>query len=207
MRRKRLALYTFGVFREPAEHPANRGFHDRNDRNFLAAELSEGFIARSGYDGEPGPESWGEQVFPRFYIERGDGWSPSTLSVWEDVISAMAFSYGGIHAEAMKLAREWFEKPIWPPYVLWWVERNHTPAWAEAVARLEFLNDHGAGPHEFDFKNAFDEEGHPTTVDPDALRRMMRLNEERQKLDLPLPFGPVMTVRFPRPTVKSRRER
>jgi hypothetical protein len=181
MKRKRLALYTFAVLREPAEHPANQGFHDRNDRNLLAAELSEGFIARSGYCGEPGPESWGEQVFPRFYIERGDGWSPSTLSLWEDLISPMAFSYGGLHAEAMRHAREWFLKPAWPPYVLWWVERDHMPTWAEAVARHEFLHERNPSLHAFDFKNPFDEEGHPAIVDCEALRLKMRLNEERQR--------------------------
>ena len=181
VKHKRLALYTFGIFREPADHPAIQGFHDRNDGNFLAAELSEGFIARSGYDGEPGPESWGKQVFPRFYIERGDGWSPSTLSLWEDLISPMAFSYGELHAEAMRHARDWFLKPAWPPYVLWWVERDHTPTWAEAVARHEFLHDRNASPQAFDFKNPFDEEGHPTTVDREALRRKIRVNQERQR--------------------------
>src|SRR5262245_42473400 len=82
--------------------------HDRNDRNFRAAESSDGFIARSGYDGEPGPESCGKQVFPRFYVERGDGWSPSTLSLWRDLELPMAFTYAGIHAEAMRYGREWF---------------------------------------------------------------------------------------------------
>ena len=68
-----------------------------------------------------GPQSWGEQVYPRFYVERGDGWSPSTLSLWRDLTALMAFSYSGIHAEAMRHGREWFVKPTWPGYVLWWV--------------------------------------------------------------------------------------
>lgn len=179
MTEKRLALYTFGVFRAPADSSVNQGFHDRNDINFRIAETSEGFIARSGYEDEPGPDSWGKQVFPRFYVERGDGWSPSTLSLWKDLASPMAFSYAGIHAEALKHGKEWFLRPTWPPYVLWWVGDDHTPTWAEAVARHELLHTLGAGPSAFDFKHPFDSEGMPTTVDRDAMRRYAKMNEER----------------------------
>jgi hypothetical protein len=77
----RSALYTFGVFAAPAQVPANDGFHARNDINLRNVDVSDGFIARSGYDGDPGPASWGTQVHPRFCVERGDGWSPSTLSL------------------------------------------------------------------------------------------------------------------------------
>lgn len=75
-----LAIYNFNNFRVASSDPINQGFHDRNDLNFRAAEVSEGFVARSGYEGEEGPSSWGPQVFPRFYIENGDGWAPSSLS-------------------------------------------------------------------------------------------------------------------------------
>lgn len=175
---KRVALYTFGVFRAPADDPLNQGFHDRNDINFVIAELCEGFIARSGYDDEPGPESWGSQVFPRFYIERGDGWSPSTLSLWIDLESPMAFTYAGIHAEAMRHGREWFLKPAWPPYALWWVEGDHVPTWTEAVIRHEYFHDHEASPFAFDFKTPFDENGCPTLINREAVKRMKRLNEK-----------------------------
>jgi hypothetical protein len=181
MKGKQLALYTFGVFRAPANDAVNQGFHDRNDRNLIAVDLSEGFIARSGYDDEPGPESWGAQVFPRFYVERGDGWSPSTLSLWKDLASPMAFSYAGIHAETLRRGREWFLKPAWPPYALWWVEWDHTPTWTEAVKRHEFLHDHNASPFAFDFKTAFDQEDRSTIIDRDAVKRNTRLNEERQR--------------------------
>lgn len=181
MRSKRLALYTFGQFRELAEHPVNDGFHQRNETNLLAVDVSAGLIARSGYEGEPGPESWGLQVFPRFFIDQGDGWAPSTLSLWENLESPMAFSYTGIHAEALKHGREWFHKPAWPPYVLWWVLPGHTPDWAEAIARHEFLHDHGSTAHAFNFKAPFDELGQRTQIDMEAVKRLSRLNEERQK--------------------------
>ncbi|MGF7009073.1 DUF3291 domain-containing protein [Aminobacter sp. BE322] len=180
MKGKNLALYTFGVLRTPAADPQNQGFHDRNDINFAAAEASQGFVARSGYEDEPGPASWGKQVFPRFYLERGDEWSPSTLSLWKDLASPMAYSYAGIHAEARRHGREWFIKPEWPLYALWWADDDHTPTWAEAIARHEHLHDHGAQPFAFDFKKPFDQAGLPTTIDRERFRHYVQLNEERQ---------------------------
>ena len=54
----RVALYTFGIFTRPYADPANDSFHVRNEANLAAVEASAGFIARSGYDGDPGPASW-----------------------------------------------------------------------------------------------------------------------------------------------------
>ncbi|NRG18749.1 DUF3291 domain-containing protein [Rhizobiales bacterium] len=179
MTTRHLAVYTFGNFIRPSEHPSNQGFHDRNDPNFAAVEVADGFIARSGYDDEPGPESWGEQVYPRFYIEHGDGWAPSTLSLWEDVPSIIAFAYhSGIHAEAMRHGREWFIKPEWPPYALWWVDSGHMPTWAEAIERHEFLHDNGPTAFAFNFKQPFDEKGQPTTIDRDAIKRKAARNAQ-----------------------------
>jgi len=175
----RLALYTFGIFQGSADDPANQGFHDRNDAAFAAAEAAEGFIARSGYAGEPGPASWGEQVYPRFYVERGDEWSPSTISLWRDLESAMAFSYSGLHAESLKLGRNWMVKPQWPPYALWWVDAAHTPDWPEAVARHEHLADHGSTPRAFDFKTPFDGHGLAAVIDRARIRQLAALNAAR----------------------------
>lgn len=112
----KLALLTFGLFRAPAEDPVNQGFHDRNDAILEVAERSAGFLGRSGYGDEPGTVSWGPQVFSQFYVEKGDGWTAATLSLWADIESAMAFSYAGLHAEALRHGREWFVEPQWPPY-------------------------------------------------------------------------------------------
>lgn len=142
----------------------------------MLAERADGFIARSGYADEPGPESWGVQVYPRFYEERGDGWSPSTLSLWSDIESPMAFSYGGYHAETMRHGREWFPKQEWPPLVLWWVADGHRPEWSEGVVRLEHLHDNGPSPFAFDFRNAFDGNGAPMRADTAEIRRKMGLN-------------------------------
>jgi hypothetical protein len=170
----RLAIYNFGMFRERAEDPANQGFRDRERPNFVASERAPGFIARSGYAGEPGPPSWGQQVFPRFYVERGDGWSPATLSLWNDLESLMAFTYFGVHAEALGRASDWFVEQQWPPYVLWWVADSHTPGWKEAVERFEHLDDHGPTPTAFNFQIAFDEQGLRTSIDRQSAAQLAR---------------------------------
>ncbi|MCB8838041.1 DUF3291 domain-containing protein [Aurantimonas sp. VKM B-3413] len=161
----RLALYSFGLLDRPLDHPANRGFRDRNEANFTAAETSPGFIARSGYDGDPGPPSWGRHLYPRFYKELGDGHSPSTLSLWTSLAAAYSFTYRDpIHRDAMRKGSQWFRRGGWPPYVLWWVDADHVPTWEEAVAHFEQLNDNGPTPQAFNFQAPFDAAGLATAV-------------------------------------------
>ncbi|MGI9462714.1 MAG: DUF3291 domain-containing protein, partial [Aestuariivirgaceae bacterium] len=164
------ALYTFGIFIEPAEHPSNDGFHRRNDPILDLVDKAPGFIARSGYEDEPGSRPWGRQVWPRFYEERGDGWSPATLSLWTDLESPMAFAYYGLHAEALSHGRQWFRKPEWPPYVLWWVDGQHKPDWTQAVERHEHLHDHGPSAYAFTFKQPFDTAGKAMVLDKVKVR-------------------------------------
>ncbi|MEM9267642.1 MAG: DUF3291 domain-containing protein [Pseudomonadota bacterium] len=171
-----LALYTFGQFLRPAEDPANQGFFDLNDPIFEVVDATPGLIARSGYADEPGPEVWGEEVYPHWYRERGDGWAPATLSLWEDMEALFAFTYTGLHAEALKRGREWFEEPRWPPMVLWWHGADAPPTWSEAVARHLHLHEHGPSAFAFSFKAPFDVDGAPTRLDP------MRLRQAKQRL-------------------------
>lgn len=166
-----LALYTFGVFAKPADDPANDGFHALNDPIFAAVDHAPGLIARSGYASDPGPASWGPEVYPQFYRERGDGWSPATLSLWTDLESMFGFAYFGLHAVALKRGREWFQKPSWPPNVLWWHGDAAPPTWAQAVARHQHLHDRGPTPRAFDVKHPFDVTGAPTRLDPARIRR------------------------------------
>ncbi len=160
-----LALYTFGQFAKPADDPANQGFHELNDPILDIVDQAPGLLARSGYASDPGPESWGEEVYPEFYVERGDGWSPATLSLWQDMESLFAFTYFGLHAEALKRGHEWFEKPTWPPLVMWWHAGSENPTWAEGVMRHKHLHTNGSTPFAFTFKQPFDEDGASTKLD------------------------------------------
>ena len=174
---ERVALYTFGVFAVPSDDPVNDGFHTRNDPILEAVDSAPGLIARSGYADEQGPQPWGEQVYPSFYVERGDGWSPATLSLWSDLESAFAFSYSGLHAEALAHGREWMVKPEWPPYALWWVTGDHQPTWHEAVARHLQLHENGSSSDAFNFKKPFDALGRKVSIDRSLVKEIAAREE------------------------------
>ena len=165
-----LALYTFGMFLRPAADPANDGFHALNDPVLDAVDKAEGMIARSGYASDGEGRTWGPEVYPRFHRDNGDGWAPATLSLWRDLESVAAFTYTGLHATALRRGREWFQKPAWPPLVLWWHMDEAPPTWAEGVRRHEHLHDHGPTPDAFNFAQAFDSNGALQPLDRDRLR-------------------------------------
>ena len=50
------------------------------------------------------------------------------------------------------------------------------PSWPEGVERLEFLHDRKASAHVFDFRNPFDEDGNPTVIDRESVKRTMGFN-------------------------------
>ncbi|WP_269583699.1 DUF3291 domain-containing protein [Roseibium sp. Sym1] len=176
----RLALYTFGQFRTRADHPDVDIFHAEEPRVWAAMERAEGFIARSGYDDEPGPDSWGEQVYPRYWQDNGDGWAPSIISIWQDLETAMAAVYRGPHAEILREGPKFMQEDTdYPAYVLWWVPDTHQPDWEEAVERFELLGDTGPSPEAFSFKAAFDPAGKPVTANSDLARQIAERNRLR----------------------------
>ncbi|MBX5161747.1 MULTISPECIES: DUF3291 domain-containing protein [unclassified Rhizobium] len=181
MQSARLALYNFGLHIAPAESETVEGFVLREPLNFEAAGRACGFIGRSGYPGYPGARSWGVQVFPRYIEGSGFTSAPSSLSLWADIECLMAFTYNGVHAEALKHARNWNVTQTWPPLVLWWVSGHHRPDWQEGVEHLEYLADHGQSPRAFTFKQAYGPGGAETTIDRDRVRELAARNAETQK--------------------------
>ncbi len=175
----KLALYTFGLFMEEDDHPANDSFWELNDRIFAIVDRCKGLIARSGYEGEDGPESWGREVFPHFAREHGRETAPSTLSLWESIEAAMAFAYSGLHAEALRRGREWNIKPAWPPYAAWWWPHDAPPEWSDAVRLHKRLHDNGPSPEVLTFKSPFGPQGDGVTLDRGEIRRLSDLNSQR----------------------------
>ncbi len=164
-----LALYTFGQFIRPAEAAQNDGFHAINDAVLRAIEAAPGFVARSGYDDDENPKSWGFQTYPRFRPSHPppiDDWAPSTLSLWRDINSAQKATYSGLHLRALKQGRKWFQQGDWPGLVMWWIHSDRLPNWTEGSAKLEALHDHGPTPAAFTFTTAFDATGAPITPNP-----------------------------------------
>jgi Domain of unknown function (DUF3291) len=168
----RVALTTFALMKQAYGHPEVQGFLNRSPAVFREAERSPGFIARAPVvpldEGRAGTVerawgSWGPLRVPRYYpggrTARTDS-RASTLSLWTDLSSALRFVYKSpFHREALQRRQEWFLKPEWPSYALWWVDDTHTPTWEEACTRLEHLYDHGTSPVAFTFKSAFDANG------------------------------------------------
>ena len=173
MRAHHLAVYTFSQFVDRADSPVLKDFFDSEPPVLRELEAADGFIARSGYDSDEGPESWGEQVFPKFWRDNGDGWAPSTLSLWTTPEALAAATYHGQHGAAYRRGREWNIPPIeWPGYVLWWVEAGHRPDWREAVERHEHLGDHGPTPKAFTFKQLFQPDGTPAKLESAKVRKL-----------------------------------
>ena len=177
---KHLAMYNFGLHVAPYESPAVEGFRLREDANFEAAARAHGFVGRSGYDGMPGPACWGRQVFPRFVEDSGFATAPSSLSLWTDIESLMAFSYSGVHADALKHARHWNVKQSWPALVLWWVDAGVIPEWKDGAERLERLHDEGPSAVVFTFKQPYLADGNPATIDRARVKEIAASNTAGQ---------------------------
>ena len=170
----RIAFTTFAILQQPYGHPKVQEFDDRTPIVFQEAEDSPGFIARakevsgselSNFERDWG--AWGRFAVPRFYTygrETETDQRASTLSIWQDLPSVFQFVYSGLHVEAFKKRAEWFLKPQWPSYAIWWIGDDHVPQWEEACRKLEQLHDHGPSPEVFDFKKCFDETGAPVKV-------------------------------------------
>lgn len=92
----------------------------------------------------------------------------------------MAFSYNGVHADALKHGRNWNIKPNWPPLVLWWGAEHRIPDWSDGAGRLEHLHDHGASARAFTLKEPFTADGEAYAIDRDKVRRIAAENTKGQ---------------------------
>lgn len=191
----RIALLTCVIGVAPRVSERMKGFAQRIDAVEAEAEQYPGCVAMARvanppetnpYEQDWGP--WGTYVTPRFYTgprERELRTDAETLSVWDDLESVFAFSYSGLHAEALRHRREWFPKGEFPIYVAWWVADDHIPTWTEACERIDYLHQNGASPHAFDFRHPFDAEGQPVKI-----RRKADPSSERRSSSEPLVESP-----------------
>lgn len=156
----RISFFTLGVMKAPAGDSVVQGFVDRLGDVYAAADGSAGFFARSIRDVQTWEHSWGPVIAPKCVP---DGLSLNqlamTLSLWRDLESVAAFSYRGMHGDALSKRGEWFTKGPWPSYVAWWVEGHHQPTWREAVDRIDLLHARGSTSAAFTFRQPFDAAG------------------------------------------------
>jgi uncharacterized protein DUF3291 len=172
----RVAFTTCGLLEEPYGGPRNADFEALTPEVFRAAEAYPGFLERADYAddrddlGDPDRAwgKWGPLQLPSFY-EGGQTdetyLAAQTLSVWRDLASVSGFVFSGIHASALRRRHEWFVRPTWPTYAIWWIDDGHTPTWAEACGRLEILGRSGPTRAAFDLKHAFDQHGGPARIE------------------------------------------
>lgn len=171
----RVAFMTIGVLHVQEEHPAVQEYMDIGGVNFSMAETSYGFIDRTRYDAATEAATWGIIAAPEFFVAVGlaDRLAQS-LSLWQTLEAVFAFSYSGVHAEALSRRKEWFVHPEWPNYVVWWVDDDHISSWQEAYFRYERLRRDGPSPEAFDFKRPFTTDGRPTAIDRALVRQIMQ---------------------------------
>jgi Domain of unknown function (DUF3291) len=161
-----IAFTTFAIMKKAYGHPQVRGFEDLTPAAFRQAEQSPGFIARAtelddrtdltNFERDWG--HWGAFRVPRFYdggFETISDTRASTLSLWKSIEAVRAFVYSGVHKSALAGRGDWFRKPEWPTYAMWWTDPGHTPTWSDAIARLELLHDKGPSREAFTFAHPF----------------------------------------------------
>lgn len=162
---------TLGVLKKPVGDAVVQGFVDRIASVYAAADGSAGFFARSVRNVQTWEHSWGPVVAPAC-VPQGLTLDQlaMTLSLWRDLESVAAYSYSGLHGDALAKRSEWFERGAWPTHVAWWVPEGHQPNWAEGVERLDHLHANGPQPRAFSFKKPFDAAGNPTRLDGQAVK-------------------------------------
>ena len=175
-----LAFTTFGILVADWNQPLVKGFVDRVQDTYAAAESSDGFIDRARrVDARSSSTDWGRFDYPRYIREDQYPRVAATLSLWEDIESVFAYAYSGLHGEGLMHSKEWFLNVDWPTYAAWWVEDDHTPNWEEVRLRLETLHENGPTPMAFNFKRPCGPDGSPITVDHLRVREKMEKNASR----------------------------
>ena len=176
-----LAFHTHTPGLGERSDPVMREFLDALDSVYESARGTDGFIASGERDGQlilhstvdqldNVPENWGDPLTAVAPFYEGYPFVATTLSFWKGLESVAAFSYRGLHGDALKRRSEWFAVTEYPVYVAWWVEDGQTlPTWEEACRRLVLLHENGPSPEAFNFKSSFDESGKPVKLDRDKM--------------------------------------
>lgn len=188
----RVAFTTCALLVEPYGVLRTVPFEELTPTVYSASEEHPGFIERADYaDDREDLEDiardwgkWGPLQLPFFYdggVTEETYRAAQTLSLWRDLPDVWNFVYSGIHASALRRRHEWFLRPAWPTYAIWWVADDHTPTWAEAIRKLELLHASGATSETFSLKQAFDQDGRAVTLGKIAEPGLEQAGERRSR--------------------------
>lgn len=141
---RHLAQLNIGKFRGPRDDPAMADFFNNLDRVNRVAERMPGFVWRLK------DESGNATNIPWV----GDSSYAVNMSVWESVEALEKFVWQTVHSRIYDRKSEFFEKPTKPYFVMWWIEKGHTPTLEEARERLDHLTNNGPSEHAFGWEDA-----------------------------------------------------
>jgi hypothetical protein len=174
-----LVLHTFGILNNPGDHPSTLEFQQATPAVLSSIPGTSGLLKDAVNtfmpDGTSLTEnrSFGVPVTPTFFETNSDRFGLTTLSVWDDIESAVGFSFHREHGEAMKKRKDWFQQEhTWPSSVMWWASDIDTVDWASADEKLVELNDHGPSPNAFTFQSLYSADGTQTKLDHERVQQL-----------------------------------
>jgi len=129
----RLAELNVGYAAYALDDQRMSGFMDNLDTINALAERSLGVVWRIKSDSRKATD----------ISVPGDAEIISSMSVWEDVASLGNYVFNTVHAHFYDRKEEWFQAMTSHHFVMWVVEGNHTPDLAEAIDRVEYLQNTG----------------------------------------------------------------
>jgi len=141
-----IAQINIGRILGTMDSPIMAEFKNNLDRINAVAESSPGFVWRLTGDGSNDATSIHVYTDPYLLIN---------MSVWENVDALFQYVYKSAHTPYVSRRREWFERLTIPMLALWWIPAGHIPTPAEAKAKLELLDQQGATPNAFTFRQRF----------------------------------------------------
>jgi hypothetical protein len=143
--RYHLAQVNIGRVRAPLSDPIMAEFAGALNEINALAESSPGFVWRLKDDSG---NATSIAAFP-------DPLIIVNLSVWTDVASLHTYAYRTVHAKFFARRAAWFEKFEPAHLALWWVPVGEMPTVNDAKERLASIDQNGATPFAFTFKQAF----------------------------------------------------
>jgi hypothetical protein len=140
-----LAQINIAKMRAPLTDPIMKGFVDQLIEVNQTAEKAPGFVWRL-------KSEQGDATSIRVYE---DELILVNMSVWESIESLRDFTYRSHHVSAFRDRAQWFEPVGGAQLALWWIPNGYVPALEEGKSRLALIEELGASPEAFTFKQSF----------------------------------------------------
>ena len=167
-----VTMLTTGSLFHHLDDARNMKYRELASKIFAELDADKGFLGQSGTESD---SSWGRWTVPECYQkEEYTGRTIQTLSLWRDLESMVAYSYHGIHAQALKRRDEWFPKISLPNHAIWWIDNEHQPTWAEAAAQYDRIVNNGTSAEAFNMKDLYDANGESVKLNQTKLTEMAK---------------------------------